>query len=92
MKNRDEMLDALRAYGEKGNMAKLKRHGLKPWWPFWADLPHVSITSTLTPDLLHQLHRGLIKDHVMTWLEELDAKTIDARFQAMPRAKDLCHF
>lgn len=28
----------------------------------------------------------------MTWLEELDDKTIDARFLAMPQAKDLCHF
>lgn len=53
MRNWDEKLDALRAYGQKRNMAELKRHGLKLWWSFWADLLYVNMSSSLTPNLLH---------------------------------------
>jgi hypothetical protein len=74
-------------------MAQLKHAGLKPWWPFWADLPHVHFANSITPDLLHQLHKGLFKTHVMGWLDKLmEDDEMDARFMAMPRAKDLRHF
>lgn len=58
MRNREDTLAAIREYGKSKNMAQLKRHGLKPWWPFWADLPYVNISSSITPDLLHQIHKG----------------------------------
>ncbi|KAJ3560355.1 hypothetical protein NP233_g10889 [Leucocoprinus birnbaumii] len=42
--------------------------GIKPVLvPFWKDLPHLNIYSSITPDVLHQLYQGVIK-HLLSWL------------------------
>ncbi|KAI0694190.1 hypothetical protein BC835DRAFT_1406487 [Cytidiella melzeri] len=69
--------------------------GLCSIHPFWANLPHCNIFTCLTPDLLHQLHKEVLKDHTGKWATAcMDSKEdeVDRRFRIMPLHLDLCHF
>ncbi|KAG8778761.1 hypothetical protein FRC12_024833 [Ceratobasidium sp. 428] len=84
---------AIDRYLETGNAKALDMLGLKKWWPWWANLPFAEFASALTPDLLHQVHKGVFKDHAVRWMQrKLGAPAIDERFASMTRAKDLRHF
>lgn len=92
-RTRLETLVAIDEFQQTGDLEALTGRGLKPWWLWWANLPEVNFATCITPDLLHQLHKGLFKSHVVKWVSKKMTKAgLDARFTAMTHAQGMRHF
>ena len=95
MKDQDVVWETIQAAARGEKPAEFKDLGLRLIDPFWKDLPHCDIFACITPDLLHQLHKGVFKDHTVSWATAcLDggANEVDRRFKAMPGHPMLRHF
>ncbi|KAI0072630.1 hypothetical protein K474DRAFT_1604790 [Panus rudis PR-1116 ss-1] len=91
----EDTLDLLNKHKhEKITDDELLAHGLRPVYdPFWKDLPHCNIHEVITPDILHQLHKGVFKDHLIAWIAALIGKEeLDRRFMAMSQMPGLRYF
>ncbi|KAI6029035.1 hypothetical protein EDC04DRAFT_2898869 [Pisolithus marmoratus] len=89
-----DTLKTLQCKHRNGRSRKFDDEGLHAVYkPFWKDLPFTDIFTCITPDILHQLHKGVFHDHLLQWcISIVGEKEVDARFQAMSRYPGLRHF
>ncbi|OCH83867.1 hypothetical protein OBBRIDRAFT_742550 [Obba rivulosa] len=95
MRSVTEVCSILEAASQGASPVNFEKWGLRAVNPFWKDLPHADIFHSLTPDILHQLHKGVFKDHIVLWATactEGGKLEVDRRFRAMPKHPELRHF
>ncbi|KAG8706845.1 hypothetical protein FRC09_002177 [Ceratobasidium sp. 395] len=84
---------AMDEHRDKGGSAVFKRLGLYHVEPFWKYYRFVDLGCLLTPDLLHQVHKGVMKDHLTKWVTHILGKqVIDTRHTTMPEYHGMRHF
>lgn len=60
--------------------------------PFWEYLPHANVFKGITPDILHQLHNMVFKNHLIKWIAEfISADEFDEQYWCMSTHLELCH-
>ncbi|KAH9933677.1 uncharacterized protein BXZ73DRAFT_101062 [Epithele typhae] len=88
LRNLPEVLEAL-SVADTGTAAEFgsacRNARIKPvTHPYWLHLPFVNIFRSITPDILHQLHQGVVK-HVISWIiSAYGADEIDAHCRRFP--------
>ncbi|KAK6969503.1 hypothetical protein R3P38DRAFT_3336914 [Favolaschia claudopus] len=99
LRDPEETIRLMKREASGAKSKKFEAQGLRQGDPFWKDLPHCDIFHCFTPDLLHQLHKGVFKDHIVDWSTEslggtkaANEEEIDFRFRLMPSHPSLRHF
>ncbi|KAM6488883.1 hypothetical protein JOM56_015660, partial [Amanita muscaria] len=95
LRDHDATVETLTQQAEGLQPERYIKEGLRPVNPFWKDLPHVDIFLCFTPDIHHQLHKGVFKDHLVSWsMQALNGGPgeLDRRFRTMPKHQMLRHF
>jgi hypothetical protein len=83
----------LRTFKSTNDPGVLAEVGLRPYRPFWMDLPYTKLYTSIAPNLLHQIYAGMFEDHVLKWATQLLGPThMDSHFKSMPRAEGIHHF
>ncbi|KAI0682454.1 hypothetical protein BC835DRAFT_1311511, partial [Cytidiella melzeri] len=67
LRNPEQTLSLINDALHGWNSQAVNDRNIRPIKPFWKNLPHCNIFLALTPDILHQLHKGVFKDHVVKW-------------------------
>lgn len=100
----NSVLSPLRTQAETERLLCAQDDGLDPpefrqqglrliFVPFWASMPLTDIFTCITPDILHQLHKGVFKDHLVKWCTDImGTRNLDNRFKAMTNFPGLLHF
>ena len=93
-RDQKKILELLNKHQNGRDPPQFKKLGLRVVYkPFWAELPHCNIFRCFTSDLLHQLHKGVFKDHLVQWCTQvMGKKEMDRRFKAMNGYPGLRHF
>ena len=93
-RDKKETLELLKKHQSGRDPPQFEKLGLRAVYkPFWAELPHCNIFRCFTSDLLHQLHKGIFKDHLVQWCTQvMGEKEFDGRFKAMNGYPGLRHF
>ena len=88
------MLQVLDEHSHGLDLDEFKEYGIWAIYsPFWRHLPHCNIFWCITLDLLHQLHKGVFKDHFVKWCTNVVGEAeVNARFKAMSDYPGLRHF
>ncbi|QRV87015.1 hypothetical protein RhiJN_15033 [Ceratobasidium sp. AG-Ba] len=87
-------LDALRAWleGEGRDLADDLGLRDRPVWPWWASIPDFNLAESVMPDLLHQLHQGMIR-HLLRWVVAGAGEgMLNRLFIHMPTAEGMRHY
>jgi len=97
LRDAGDIIEALEAFNPneepRGYAEMCKGAGVKPTVdPFWKFLPYANIYQSITPDVLHQLHQGVIK-HLISWLQEaFGTQELDSRSRDLPPNHNVRHF
>lgn len=91
----ETVLEALSTFEQDpgGYASTCANAGIKPIvHPFWEFLPYSDVYLAITPDVLHQLHQGVMK-HLISWVTSVfGQKEIEARSKCLPPNHNLHSF
>ncbi|KAG8685349.1 hypothetical protein FRC11_010728 [Ceratobasidium sp. 423] len=92
LRQKDATLNAIKEQCKEGS-PDFEDFGLHDRWPWWNRHMYLDIATLHTPDLLHQIHKGVFKDHLAKWLQKiLGAPMLDSQYQVMPEHHGIRHF